>query len=56
MGPPLGGLIVTYASWRWIFFINIPIDLVVYARVAEPEANIFTPERQKRLLHRAIRF
>jgi EmrB/QacA subfamily drug resistance transporter len=25
MGPPLGGLIVTYASWRWIFFINIPI-------------------------------
>jgi EmrB/QacA subfamily drug resistance transporter len=25
MGPPLGGFIVTYASWRWIFFINIPI-------------------------------
>ncbi|HEX3954611.1 MAG TPA: DHA2 family efflux MFS transporter permease subunit [Stellaceae bacterium] len=24
-GPPLGGLIVTYGSWRWIFFINIPI-------------------------------
>src|SRR6202049_2168853 len=23
--PPLGGLIVTYGSWRWIFFINIPI-------------------------------
>src|SRR5438128_8161033 len=28
MGPPLGGLIVTYASWRWIFFINIPIGLL----------------------------
>ncbi|HZT87551.1 MAG TPA: MFS transporter [Stellaceae bacterium] len=25
IGPPLGGLIVTYASWRWIFFINVPI-------------------------------
>lgn len=25
MGPPLGGLIVTYASWRWIFLINVPI-------------------------------
>jgi MFS family permease len=25
MGPPLGGFIVTYWSWRWIFFINIPI-------------------------------
>ncbi|MBO0737370.1 MAG: DHA2 family efflux MFS transporter permease subunit [Alphaproteobacteria bacterium] len=28
MGPPLGGFIVTYASWRWIFFINIPIGLL----------------------------
>src|SRR5580693_7384847 len=28
MGPPLGGLIVTYASWRWIFFINIPIGVI----------------------------
>lgn len=24
-GPPLGGLIVTYASWHWIFLINVPI-------------------------------
>jgi len=28
MGPPLGGFIVTYASWRWIFFINIPIGIL----------------------------
>src|SRR5437016_9958586 len=28
VGPPLGGLIVTYGSWRWIFFINIPIGLI----------------------------
>jgi EmrB/QacA subfamily drug resistance transporter len=28
LGPPLGGLIVTYASWRWIFFINIPIGVI----------------------------
>src|SRR5437868_8869439 len=25
IGPPLGGFIVTYGSWRWIFFSNIPI-------------------------------
>src|SRR6267154_517119 len=25
IGPPLGGLIVTYSSWQWIFFLNIPI-------------------------------
>lgn len=28
LGPPLGGFITTYASWRWIFFINIPIGLI----------------------------
>ncbi|HWG06899.1 MAG TPA: MFS transporter [Beijerinckiaceae bacterium] len=25
LGPPLGGFITTYTSWRWIFFINVPI-------------------------------
>jgi EmrB/QacA subfamily drug resistance transporter len=28
VGPPLGGLIVTYLDWRWIFYINIPIGVV----------------------------
>src|SRR5271154_6830368 len=27
-GPPLGGFITTYASWHWIFLINIPIGLI----------------------------
>lgn len=25
VGPLLGGLIVTYTDWRWIFFVNLPI-------------------------------
>ncbi len=25
VGPPLGGFLVTYADWRWIFYINVPI-------------------------------
>jgi EmrB/QacA subfamily drug resistance transporter len=27
-GPPLGGFITTYATWHWIFIINVPIGLV----------------------------
>jgi EmrB/QacA subfamily drug resistance transporter len=25
LGPTLGGFIVSYFSWRWIFFINLPL-------------------------------
>jgi EmrB/QacA subfamily drug resistance transporter len=28
LGPPLGGFIATYASWRWIFLLNLPLGLV----------------------------
>lgn len=28
LGPPLGGFIVTYLNWRWIFYVNIPIGLL----------------------------
>src|SRR5690242_11345997 len=28
LGPPLGGFIVTYLDWRWIFYINVPIGIV----------------------------
>jgi len=28
LGPPAGGFITTYASWRWIFFFNVPLGLL----------------------------
>lgn len=30
-GPTLGGLIVTNADWRWIFFLNVPVGVVAFA-------------------------
>src|SRR6476661_11148215 len=28
IGPPLGGFITTYASWRWIFLLNLPLGII----------------------------
>jgi EmrB/QacA subfamily drug resistance transporter len=27
VGPPIGGVITTYASWRWIFLLNVPFGI-----------------------------
>lgn len=34
LGPTLGGFIVTYFSWRWIFFINVPLGLMCLLGIA----------------------
>src|SRR5262245_17538830 len=28
IGPPAGGFITTYLSWRWIFFLNVPLGII----------------------------
>ena len=45
LGPVLGGVLVTWASWHWIFLINIPIGVagLFYARKYMP--NFTTPRR-----------
>ena len=40
MGAPLGGFISTYASWRWIFYINLPIGLLGYWLVSRYIAEV----------------
>ncbi len=46
IGPPLGGFIATYASWHWIFFLNVPIGVagVVLALALLPDHK--SPEQK----------
>ena len=45
IAPPLGGFLVTYASWHWIFLINVPIGaigvrlVVLHIREFEPDGK-----------------
>lgn len=40
IGPPLGGFIVTYLDWRWIFYINLPMGVLGFWLVGRFIANI----------------
>ena len=43
VGPAIGGFITTYASWHWIFFINVPLGLIgilMSLYLLEPEKEI----------------
>jgi EmrB/QacA subfamily drug resistance transporter len=46
LGPTIGGLIVDNASWRWIFFVNVPIGVVavIAALRALPDVERTRPE------------
>lgn len=47
IGPPLGGFLITYASWHWIFLINIPIGLIGIALVLRYVAEIRDTEKPR---------
>ena len=47
VGLLLGGVLTTYASWRWVMFVNVPIGLVVAA--AAPRVLAESPRRPGRV-------
>ena len=50
LGPSLGGLIVQYSSWHWIFLVNVPVGILGFVlafkhmpQLREPAARIDVP-------------
>jgi DHA2 family multidrug resistance protein len=42
IGPALGGWLTEYYSWRWVFFINVPVGILCFAGIAAfmPESSL----------------
>lgn len=46
VGPTVGGFITTYASWHWIFFLNIPFGILTLAAACAIVPNQHDAERR----------
>jgi EmrB/QacA subfamily drug resistance transporter len=47
LGPPVGGFITTYATWHWIFIINVPIGLLGIALATRYIPNVRAEEDER---------
>ncbi len=45
VGPPVGGFIVTYLDWRWVFNINIPVGILGFVLVTLFVQDVREPPR-----------
>lgn len=46
LGPPIGGFIVTYMSWPWVFFLNVPFGLACFALILRAVPDLRSDERR----------
>jgi EmrB/QacA subfamily drug resistance transporter len=49
LGPAVGGLLAGYASWRWIFLINLPVGLVALVLLKRHLREAHTERRRPRI-------
>jgi EmrB/QacA subfamily drug resistance transporter len=45
VAPVVGGVLTTYASWRWIFLINVPLGVVAFALTFRLVPDVRSPTR-----------
>ncbi|SIT49297.1 EmrB/QacA family drug resistance transporter [Paraburkholderia piptadeniae] len=46
LGPPVGGFLANYLSWRWIFYVNIPVGLIGVVLVSILIDNVRSDSRR----------
>ena len=47
VGPLAGGMLTTWISWRWIFFVNIPIGVAAVVLAARKLSESSDPEHSR---------
>jgi EmrB/QacA subfamily drug resistance transporter len=48
-GPVLGGLMTEHLSWRWVFWLNLPLGLAAWLFIRKTLAGLQSPKRHARI-------